>query len=337
MTKRNMCAALMLLLILWFSGCGGGDSSETAASGSMDNSTSKTFATGVSDAAESNGWMDEAADYGALEEPAGDPGDTEAERTAASVRGNAKLILTADLMIETKTFELSCADIEAMAVSVGGYIESSGVFGETGNRRATYTLRVPQEQFETVFQRIGETCHVVSSNRWSEDVTEQYTDTETRLATLRTKHERLLALLDKAAELEDIISLENALADCEYEIDTLTGELRRYDNLVGFSAINITIEETQSLTAMSNEPGFMSQLRKAAQAGMDRFTGCVQGITLWLVSLWPLVAILCAAASGTVYVLRRRKKIKKNAGAASGLEAVQEPDNISEPDDSPKS
>ncbi len=337
MTKRNVCAVLALLIMLGLSGCGGGSGSETSASSSMDSGMPETLAAGENNAAQSDGWMDEAAGSDIPEEPAGAPGEPETEHTAASVRGNAKLILTADLMLETKTFELSCSDIEAMAVSVGGYIESSGVYGETGSRRATYTLRVPQEQFETVFKRVGETCHVVSSNRWSEDVTEQYTDTETRLATLKTKHERLIALLDKAAAMEDIISLENALADCEYEIDTLTGEVRRYDSLVGFSTINITIDETQSLTAVSSEPGFMSRLKKSAQTGLDSFVGCVQGLALGIALLWPFVIILCAVVFVTVYVFRRRKKKAENTRAASGLEDVPEPDNVSEPDDSPKS
>ncbi len=326
MTKRNVCAVLALLLTLGVSGCGGGGGPETSASSSMDSGAPQTSVAGENDAAESEGWLDEPADYGEPEEPAGGSNGAGAGHKTTAVHSNAKLILTADLMLETKTFESSCADIEAMAVSVGGYIESSGVYGETGSRCATYTLRVPQEQFEAVFKRVGETCHVVSSNRRSEDVTEQYTDTGTRLATLRTKHERLIALLDKAAAMEDIISLENALADCEYEIDTLTGELRRYDSLVGFSTINITLEETQSLTAVSNDPGFMSQLQNAAQAGLDSFIGCVQGLTLGIVSLWPLVIVICAAALGTVFIFRRRKKDA----------AESEPENVSESGDSTK-
>ena len=85
------------------------------------------------------------------------------------------------------------------------------------------SLRIPQEKFEAFYEQLGSSVHVVYSSRSSEDVTEQYTDIETRLATLTTKHERLLALLDQADKMEDIISLENALADCEYEIDSLTG------------------------------------------------------------------------------------------------------------------
>ena len=49
--------------------------------------------------------------------------------------------------------------------------------------------------------------------------------------------------------MEDIISLENALADCEYEIDSLTGSKRHYDDLVGFSTFSVTLDEVQTLTA----------------------------------------------------------------------------------------
>ena len=157
-----------------------------------------------------------------------DTAESDAAADFSAVRENAKLILSADLTLETQEYDTACAAIERMTAEAGGYIESSGSYGEKGSRTANYTLRVPQEKFETMFTQLGESCHVVSSNRWSEDVTMAYTDIETRLATLRTKHERLLALLDQAGKMEDIIELENALADCEYEIDTLTGEMRHY-------------------------------------------------------------------------------------------------------------
>ena len=37
------------------------------------------------------------------------------------------------------------------------------------------------------YEQLGSSVHVVYSSRSSEDVTEQYTDIETRLATLTTK------------------------------------------------------------------------------------------------------------------------------------------------------
>ena len=185
----------------------------------------------------------------------------------SAVRQNAKLILRADLTLETQDFDAASADLEKLTAETGGYIESSSLSGDKGSRSAYYTLRIPQEKFETFYAQLGDRAHVVYSSRSSEDITEQYTDIETRLATLQTKHERLLALLDQAGKMEDIISLENALADCEYEIDSLTGSKRHYDDLVGFSTFSVTLDEVQTLTATPEGSGFGAQLTQAAKPG----------------------------------------------------------------------
>ena len=165
--------------------------------------------------------------------------------------------------------------------------------------------------------------HVVYSSRSSEDVTEQYTDIETRLATLTTKHERLLALLDQADKMEDIISLENALADCEYEIDSLTGSKRHYDDLVGFSTFYVDLKEVQTLTATPEGSGFGAQLAQAAKTGTRGLVNAVRALIVGAVMFWP-VLLLAAAGGGAVAVLRRRRR---KAREAEQTEIPTEKDN----------
>lgn len=283
MKRRWLCMVLVLLLLLSLAACG-------AASSGADSTTGDSAAQ-----AENGAAMDAAA--------------SESTADFSAVRENAKLILSADLTLETQDYDATCTAVEQMTAEAGGYIQSSGNAGEKGSRTANYTLRVPQEQFETFFAQLGETCHVVSANRWSEDVTEQYTDIETRLATLQTKHERLLALLDQAAKMEDIISLENALADCEYEIDSLTGEKRHYDDLVGFSTFNVTLREVQTLTAVSEGTGFGAQVVQAAQNGLGGMTAVVRGLILMIVMLWPVLVLLgiVGAVFWRVRIYRKKK------------------------------
>ena len=200
MKKRLFPLFLAFLLLLSACGASVGNSASAAAGGSG------------SMPGDANGWTEDAS---------ADTAESGADFSA--VRKNAKLILNANLTLETQDFDKASADIEKMAADAGGYLESSSLSGDAGSRHASYVLRIPQEKFEAFYEQLGSSVHVVYSSRSSEDVTEQYTDIETRLATLTTKHERLLALLDQADKMEDIISLENALADCEYEIDSLTG------------------------------------------------------------------------------------------------------------------
>lgn len=287
MKKRLLPLFLALLLTLSACGSSSGGTANSAAAG---------------DASADNGWA----------EAAMDAADTAGGADFSAVRRNAKLILNADLSLETQDFEKSAADIEKMTAEAGGYIESSGTYGDTGSRSANYTLRVPQEKFEQFYAQLGENMHVVSRSRSSEDVTEQYTDIETRLATLQTKHERLLSLLEKADKMEDIIALENALADCEYEIDSLTGSKRHYDDLVGFSTFYINLREVQTLTATADGTGFGAQLSQAAKTGARGLADVVRGTILGVVMFWPAVILVIAGTAAGV-ILHRRRKAKRLA------------------------
>lgn len=310
MKKRLLPLFLALLLSLSACGSSSGGSASSAA---------------VGDASADNGWA----------EAAMDAADTADGADFSAVRRNAKLILNADLSLETQDFEKSAADIEKMTAEAGGYIESSGTYGDTGSRSANYTLRVPQEKFEQFYAQLGENMHVVSRSRSSEDVTEQYTDIETRLATLQTKHERLLSLLEKADKMEDIIALENALADCEYEIDSLTGSKRRYDDLVGFSTFYINLREVQTLTATADGTGFGAQLTQAAKTGARGLADVVRGTILGVVMFWPAVILVIAGTAAGV-ILHRRRKAKRLAAWNAQMQQTPPAPPAETPQDKPE-
>lgn len=310
MKKRLL--PLFLALLLSLSACG-------SSSGGSDSSAS------AGNASADNGWA----------EAAMDAADTAGGADFSAVRRNAKLILNADLSLETQDFEKSAADIEKMTAEAGGYIESSGTYGDTGSRSANYTLRVPQEKFEQFYAQLGENMHVVSRSRSSEDVTEQYTDIETRLATLQTKHERLLSLLEKADKMEDIIALENALADCEYEIDSLTGSKRRYDDLVGFSTFYINLREVQTLTATADGTGFGAQLTQAAKTGARGLADVVRGTILGVVMFWPAVILVIAGTAAGV-ILHRRRKAKRLAAWNAQMQQTPPAPPSETPQDNPQ-
>ena len=288
MQKRLFPLFLALLLLLSACGAGVGNSASAAAgdSGSMP------------DAA--NGWTEDAS---------ADTAESGADFSA--VRKNAKLILNANLTLETQDFDKASADIEKMAADAGGYLESSSLSGDAGSQHASYVLRIPQEKFEAFYEQLGSSVHVVYSSRSSEDVTEQYTDIETRLATLTTKHERLLALLDQADKMEDIISLENALADCEYEIDSLTGSKRHYDDLVGFSTFYVDLEEVQTLTATPEGSGFGAQLTQAAKTGTRGLVDAVRALIVGAVMFWPVILLAAVGGSAVAVLRRRRRKVRE--------------------------
>ncbi len=78
----------------------------------------------------------------------------------------------------------------------------------------------------------------------AENITEEYYDTDSRLKTAQIKLERLQELLSKADNMADIITIESAISDTEYEIESLSGTLRHYDALVDYATVSLTLSET---------------------------------------------------------------------------------------------
>lgn len=218
--KRGFAWLLTLLALLGLlSGCGGGG--DTTASDTASNS------------AATDGADDSGGSYGAWAEAevAEDSGGT-AEDGASDRLENAKMIYTARMEVETTAFDTADADLRTLVEVLGGYFEQAAVhdYG-SGYRSGDYKVRIPADQFQPFLDRVGTLCHVTYQEQTSENVSEAYYDAESRLATQRTKLERLQNLLAQAENMEDIITIESAISDTELEIERLTGTLRQYDAL----------------------------------------------------------------------------------------------------------
>ena len=48
--------------------------------------------------------------------------------------------------------------------------------------------------------------------------------------------------------MEDIITIESAISETEYQIESLSGTLRHYDALVDYATIHISLQEVYRLS-----------------------------------------------------------------------------------------
>lgn len=233
-----------------------------------------------------------------------------------------KIIRTANITIQSTEFDSAVAALNQLTEQMGGYfetadIQSGGYYNQYANRSAYYVVRVPKENFVAFRNGSSGIGHVYSISENSQDVGETYYDTEARLATLTTKRDRLLALLQKADKMSDIITLENALADVQYEIDRHTATLRKYDSLIGYSTFYIRINEVSKIT---EEPGvkesFGSKFISSLKKGFAEFGENLQYFAIWFARNLIGIVIFVAVVVGIVVVirrkLRRRHARKKN-------------------------
>ena len=113
-----------------------------------------------------------------------------------------KIIRTANMTIQSTDFDASVAALNQLTNQMGGYfetaeVESGGYYNQYANRSAYYVVRVPKENFVAFRDGTGGIGHVHSIHENTQDVGESYYDTEARLATLITKRDRLLELMEK--------------------------------------------------------------------------------------------------------------------------------------------
>lgn len=268
-----------------------------------------------------NGKTASAAGTAGMADGAADTEKAETASTAqkAAVRNNQKIIQQLSYQIETVKFDESAKTVQSLCTQLGGYLQDSSVSGkgireQGGLRFASYTLRIPQDkldQFKNSAGTIGSILNVTTS---SENVSEQYFDTEARLKSLRTQQERLLELMKKSGSLTDVIALEKALADVNYQIEQFTGTLRQYDSLINYSTVNLQLNEVVKPTELETTPvtlgdkialQFKQSLRALGSFG--------EGLLVLLVGGAPILILLAVMMIAVIYILRRRRKSRTRA------------------------
>lgn len=296
MKRRLFAMALTLMLVLSLAACGSSYKNESEATMPMAPMEAPMTE-------EMEGSYD--ASYG--DSAMGSPMDVLADQ---------KLIYTANLSLETTSFDEAVKALTDLTNDCGGYFENSTV-GDRGSGYswANYTIRVPAKQFQSFLDQAGEVAHLTWCNTNQENITEVYYDTQGRLETQKIKLERLQELLRQAKAMEDIISLESAISETEWQIDNLSGTMRHYDALVDYSTINVDLNEVYRLSNTEIAPlTFGQRLGNALSEGLRNFGDGMEDLAVALAYSWlwiVLLAVILIVVWNVVRKVRRKRPAPK--------------------------
>lgn len=239
-----------------------------------------------------------------------------------------KLITTVSIEAETETLDSILQRVESEVTAFGGYIESSYIAQDrtyvgnntyTNRRRATMTLRVPENKLETILSTLSGETNVLEESRTTEDITLTYVDIESRKKSLETQRESLLRLLEQAETVEDIITIEDRLSYVNYEIERMGGQLRTYDNLVDYATVHLTLREVVEYTPVQEEPEtVMSRIAKGFSYNLKRVGGGIVDFFVWFVSSLPQIAVFAVVIAIFVKAMKWLKKRRDAKRAAAG-------------------
>jgi len=323
----GMVTAIALAMSLFLLGCGGSAGSANfdaagnapqAASSSMAAEPSPPSYSYQSNAITDNQSYSEEADE-----------ELSYEETPQFVMPDSrKIIRHMSMDLETREFTDALQSIQAAVAEAGGYIESQSQDGYNSlgsrsryqERYAHIQARVPSAKLDEVARSVGGFCNVLSQSENMDDITDSYYDAQAHLSTLKVQEERLLAILEKADKLEDIITLESALSDVRYQIESLTASIRRMDSQVTYSYLNISLREVVEYQEIQEKPRtFGERMSEAFGDGVGDMVDGLQNFALFLARVGPSLVVLILIVAAIVLVVRACGKASDKRREARGL------------------
>lgn len=234
-----------------------------------------------------------------------------------------KLIRTVSMEVETKEYDEMMNTLQNRINELNGYIEymdnynGSNYSNTKKTKNATLTIRIPKQKLDLFLASVSEVSNVVRRSENVTNVTLNYLDTQSQKEMLLVEQERMLALLERAEELDDIITLEKRLTEIRRQVESLEKQLRSYDDQVDYSTVHMTIREVKELTVVveeeeEEEPTTWERISKGFEESLKDIGAGFTEFFVWFVVtapylvLWGIVIFV-----GIVLFKANKKRIQK--------------------------
>ena len=286
-----LISALALSVSLVFSGCTGssgssGGSRELTNNGighvqdAIDASEEKNSSTPKADQSAGNGLDKKNGSADALKE--------------------LKIIKSASVTIEAGNAFSVFSELSSMAESAGGFVQDSSIYESNGK----LTLRVPTAKADTLLKEIRENYTIKNFSENSKDVSDEYTDNESRLESARTALKRYQELLSKADSIDEILRVQDRIDDVTADIESYEALKASYDSKVAYETIVININNPIEI-----EDNRWEGLSESLSEGM--FVGFAVFLHVLIILLYCLPFIIVVLVI-IALVVRHNKKKKKD-------------------------
>lgn len=240
-----------------------------------------------------------------MESPQNEEAPVSPQAGEAPTEISRQIIYTAAYRIQVDDLEKSTERVKALVSQYKGYTTEVSQNEGSYERTTRMTIRVPADQLEPCLNDIGQDAVYTNyRNLTAQDVTEEFVDIETRLATKKEVRDRYVDILrNKAKTVEEVLNAEEKIRVLQEEIEAQEGRLRYLRSQVSMSTINL---EMYQRIAYRPEPGtyqtsFWTRMGNSLANGWE----LIQDLFLGLVTIWPLLVL---GAIGLVWWRRRRAK-----------------------------
>jgi hypothetical protein len=200
-------------------------------------------------------------------------------------------------------------EVQKVLYNYNGSVVSSNESGIGNNRTVSLTLKVPVEYFEDTYQSIKEVNGEVSyASYYTDDVTQEYIDLESRLRNLEATEEQLVKILETAETVEDTLAVYNQLSSTRSQIEVIKGQLKYLDNQVDYSYLTVTLSLSDVGKEVKDEKWEPLGVFKNAFSALVQLGIKILDSFIWIFVFSPVILIPLLII---FLIVKKRKKGKK--------------------------
>ena len=218
-----------------------------------------------------------------------------------------KVIKTAYLTLEIGEgkFEKALFDLTRLADNNGGFVSNTQSYSDADGEltSGSITIRIPHDQYNSALDLIKDMGTVESITVSGQDVTQEYTDLESRLRNLNAQEEILLDLMSQSKDVGDSIEVQRELSYVMEQIEVIKGRMNYLDNMVSFSTIEVYMHEPEPITTSSGW-GFLEALKKGLRGAVTVFNG----ILIFIIAASPILVIIAIILVVIWLIIRSRRR-----------------------------
>ena len=148
--------------------------------------------------------------------------------------------------------KLNVSDVRASVSQARELVQKLGGYVKRMDDNSA-VLAVPVAKADDALAELAAFGVLTSLRIEGEDVTQQVTDLAVRLDNLEKSRKRLLALLEKAEKVEEMIKVEEALTRVTTELERLQAQQKNLQGRIDYVTMNVTFSATVSKTPVRRD------------------------------------------------------------------------------------
>lgn len=217
----------------------------------------------------------------------------------ADISTEPKIIRTANLQLEVTDVRNITTEIQSIAESALGTVQSSSVSAGYNNQYSgTITIRIPSEKFEMVVQEIESLGKVLSSSTSADDVTEEYVDLAAQKNAQTNQLAQYNRILVQAVNVSEILEVQREIERVQVDLDRIVGRMKYLDSRVSLSTISIRLTEPARVTTST---GY--SIATVISEGIEGFISTLVWLVVACMTFLPLILV-----GGAGYLIYKRWK-----------------------------